>query len=355
MKIVFLAPGITVSGGMRVIFEFANRLQDRGHSVTIVCPSTFEWETPCYKKEMLRRFGRYILADKTVDWFDLRARLIFVPWLAERYIPDADITIATHWKTAEALGQWLSRRKGINVYFVQGYEVFAGPKERVDKTYRLPIPKLVVSSWLKHLMENRFGPKVYGPCVPGIDFEMFYNDSKSYNNPPCIGLIYRPIIWRGTQDGLQAFELARAKYPNIRLLMFGQTWPANELPDDVEFHFCPSQSDIRKIYSRCDVFINPSWLEGLALPPMEAMACRCAVITTAVGGFEDYLIPDETALLVPPRRPDLLANALLKLLDDQVFIRKLSEKGFDYIRQFTWDIAADKFITMLKEILDNDP
>ena len=56
-----------------------------------------------------------------------------------------------------------------------------------------------------------------------------------------------------------------------------------------------SRIEIRNIYNSCDVFLSPSWAEGSQAPPMEAMACGCAVLATNVGGIPDYAIAGETA------------------------------------------------------------
>src|SRR5262249_60726630 len=76
-----------------------------------------------------------------------------------------------------------------------------------------------------------------------------------------------------------------------------------------------------------------------APPPMEAMACRCAVVTTNVG-TEDYIVPGETALVVPPRDAEAIADAILTLLDDRRRLQAVAEAGHRHIRTFTWERAV---------------
>ncbi|HLC40688.1 MAG TPA: glycosyltransferase family 4 protein [Methylomirabilota bacterium] len=330
---------------MRVIFEYANGLVSRGHRVTLVCPTSLdrtEGREPFKKR--LGRWGRYLFADRRVGWFDLRAKLHVVPDLRPRHIPPADLTIATWWRTAEALAE-CGPQAGTPLYFVQGYEIWAGPRERVESTYRLPMRKLVVASWLRRLLIERFGQEpgeVRGPMISGVNFSLFYNDRKVFRDPPTIGMIYRPVTWRGTQDGLQAFERVRAKHPKVRLLMFGHEWPTIEAPEDVEYHRDPPQPRLREFYSSCEIWVNPSWHEGLPLPPMEAMACQSALVTTDVG-VEDYVIPGVTALVVPPRDPDALEQAILRLIEDPALLQSLARAGYEHIKAFTWDKAVQHF------------
>ena len=358
MRINFLVGGVDRTGGMRVVLEYANRLTDRGHSVRMVCPATFNLREFYGRgdrrevsfKEWLKRWGRYCLAERRVSWFDLRATLRVVPSLQERYVPDADISIATFWPTAQILAGF-GPRKGRPVYFVQGYEIWAGPRDRVDATYRLPMKKFVVSSWLKRLMADRFGQEAAGPVLSGVNFSQFYNEAKVFHDPPRIGMLYRTAIWRGTGDGLRGIELVRRRYPEVRLVMFGEGWPAVDVPEDAEFHPDPPQEKLRYIYSGCDIWVNPSWHEGLPLSPMEAMACQCALVTTDVG-VEDYVVPGVTALVVPPREPEALAGAALKLLDDPGLLRSISQAGYEHIRTFTWEKAVVWFEEELHRVLD---
>ncbi|OLC65573.1 MAG: hypothetical protein DMD90_11640 [Candidatus Rokuibacteriota bacterium] len=350
MRINFLVPGLAISGGNRIIFEYANRLGARGHAVTIVAPT--EWPGPAPRRsprQRLAALGRYLLANRRVAWFDLDVALKIVPSLAERHVPDADVTIATYWRTAEAQAQY-GPRKGVPVYFIQGYEIWGGAREEVEATYRGPAIKFAVSSWLKRLLRDRFDQDPVGPMVQGVNFEQFHHEARAINDPPRIGMLYRDTTWRGTTEGLHAVELVRKKYPGVRLVMFGQGWPWIEAPADVEYHHDPPQDELRKIYGSCDIWINPSWHEGLPLPPMEAMACRCAVVTTNVG-TEDYLVPGETALVVPPRDAEAIADAILTLLDDRRRLQAVAEAGHRHIRTFTWERAVLGFERALEDVV----
>ena len=64
-----------------------------------------------------------------------------------------------------------------------------------------------------------------------------------------------------------------------------------------------------------DVFALPSRYEGLPTAVVEAMVCGVPVVATAVNAVGDVVVPGETGLLVPPQRPELLAEAVGYLLD----------------------------------------
>ena len=75
------------------------------------------------------------------------------------------------------------------------------------------------------------------------------------------------------------------------------------------------RSDVPEIMPAFDVFALPSRYEGLPTVVVEAMMCGVPVVATAVNAVGDVVVPGETGLLVPPQRPDLLAEAVSYLLD----------------------------------------
>jgi glycosyltransferase involved in cell wall biosynthesis len=75
------------------------------------------------------------------------------------------------------------------------------------------------------------------------------------------------------------------------------------------------RNDVPALLPAFDVFTLPSRYEGLPTAVVEAMLCGVPVVATAVNAVGDLVVPGETGLLVPPRRPDLLAGAIRSLLD----------------------------------------
>jgi glycosyltransferase involved in cell wall biosynthesis len=75
------------------------------------------------------------------------------------------------------------------------------------------------------------------------------------------------------------------------------------------------RQDVPEILPAFDVFVLPSLYEGLPTVVVEAMVAGIPVVATAVNAVGDVVVPGETGLLVPPRRPDLAADAVRYLLD----------------------------------------
>jgi glycosyltransferase involved in cell wall biosynthesis len=358
MKITFLVPSIDMSGGTKVIFEYANHLQQRGHDVIVVYPLVppmlgLKLSDPRALINTAIRIISNLVRAQRVNWFDLKARLLRVTTFAEKYMPDADVVVATWWATVYYVSRY-GKRKGEKFYLIQHYELWGGPKEQVENTYKLGLHNIVISTWLKNILEDKIKVPVEALVTNAIDFNQFHADAKEKGNKVIRVLMpYRSEKWKGIPDGIKAFEIAKEKYPQIQLVMFGPS-TARDLPGYVEYHRSPYGERLRRIYTSCDIFLFPSHAEGFGLPPMEAMACKCAVAATNVGGIPDYTIPGVTALVSPPGCPDLLAENLIRLIEDKELREKVASAGHDYVGKFTWDKATDKLDKLFMDALSMD-
>lgn len=376
-KINFVVPKWGATGGCRALAEIANRLNEK-HEVNFIYsflpPGYYledyrSWFNPRKVLGMLRRYNS-MPADPE---FELETGVKRIPWimpvqtdLMERFVPDADIVIATHWKSAPFVER-LSEEKGEKYYFVQHYEIWrilrdqnywndvgiAGPeianyvpddpelrkyKQTVDDTYRSDLNVIVTSSWEKEVM-HELGVEPVGRVDYGVNFEMFYPDRETDETE--IVALYRNDEHKGDREALESFKRLHSKHPEVKFSMFGKENPGG-LPDFIEFHEDPSQDTIRRLYSRADILIYPSWIEGYGMPPMEAMACRTALVSTKVGAVPDYT-HQEGVEFVPIRDADAIVEKTEELLSDPERVEKMKQKNYDHIQQFDWKYATEKF------------
>src|SRR5439155_26907568 len=122
-------------------------LADGGHDVTVVVVSR---SRVCAAWRYLRGVG--------VDWvLALRVRVRWVERFARAALDEGDVVIATAWQSTAGVAA-APARCGAKFYFVQHYEsLYHGAPNAVDATYRLPLRKIVISTWLRDLMRERFG------------------------------------------------------------------------------------------------------------------------------------------------------------------------------------------------------
>ncbi len=351
MKITFVLGYAGLAGGVRVIATYAEALRRLGHEVTVV-------STP-HKRQSLRRRLSALLrwrggsnGHSHFENVEVRHRVIdrFRPVVNDD-VPDGDIVIATWWETAEWVWN-LSARKGAKVYFLQGYDAhrdeFVPP---VERTWRLPMHKIVVAQWLADLARDRFGDPSATLVANGVDLRQFHAPPRGKQRVPTIGLMYSPVHTKGADIAVEAVHRAGKAGP-LRVIAFGSSRPKSEhrLPAGAEFHLKPAQDALRQLYSSCDAWLFSGRREGFGLPILEAMACRTPVLATPTGAAPE-LVGEGGGMMVGHDDPSALAQAILRtvsLTDDRW--RQMSDAAWRTARSRTWERAAARFEAALRQI-----
>jgi glycosyltransferase involved in cell wall biosynthesis len=102
---------------------------------------------------------------------------------------------------------------------------------------------------------------------------------------------------------------------------------ARELGIEGKIHFLGWRDDVSNILAALDVFVLPSLIEGFSYSILEAMASGLPVVATDVGGNSELVQNNQTGFLVPPRKQELLADALLKLISQKSLRIDLGRKA----------------------------
>jgi glycosyltransferase involved in cell wall biosynthesis len=356
VRITFVLPDANLSGGTRVIAMYAEHLQRRGHQVLVV--ST--------KKKVPRPLDRLKLFIKGYGWWssnpgpsyfdtlnvDHRVINRFRP-ITDSDLPDADVVVATWWETAEWVAQ-LSPRKGAKAQLIQQMESNFPyqPVDRVEATWRLPLQKIVVSHWLADIARDQFGDSTSVIVPNGIDLNLFHAPPRGKQSRPTVGMLYSPRSpHKGNASAIAAVELATRCLPDLLLRAFG-TGPliaSMPLPQDAQYTRTPPQRTLCEIYARCDVWLCASTSEGYHLPPHEAMACRCPVVSTRVGGPMDLIEEGVNGYLVDVGDTEGLASRLIDVLClSESSWQQMSEAAYKTAEKFTWEDAS----ALLEKALD---
>ena len=105
-------------------------------------------------------------------------------------------------------------------------------------------------------------------------------------------------------------------------------------------------------YTAADVCAIPSHYEPFGLVAIEAMACGTPVVASDVGGLSFTVVPDETGLLVPPQNPGALAQAIERVLTDELWARKLRRQAPIRVQQnFSWSGVAVHLSDLYRRLL----
>jgi glycosyltransferase involved in cell wall biosynthesis len=355
MKVTFVIPWPNMSGGVRVVAIYAERLRQRGHSVLILS-SLLRENIP------IRRRIKSLLGGR--GWSPVRPEPSYlhgcgveqrvlqpVRQPGDADFPDADVVVATFWNTAYHVRS-LPSAKGAKAIFIQNYDEEPGKTNPlVAPTWRMPMHKIVISKWLVELARERFGDDRVSHVPNSVDQHQFHAPPRGRQKIPTVGFLYSKSRFKGCFTSLAAVRRLAETLPSLRVICFGAEKPGLRLrlPSNAEFHHQPPQDKIKDIYAQCDVWMCGSNREGFHLPPLEAMACRCPVVSTRVGGPLDTIVEGKNGHLVEVGDAAALADRVLRVLhlpEDQW--TSMSQAAYHTATHYTWDEATDLFENALE-------
>ena len=167
---------------------------------------------------------------------------------------------------------------------------------------------------------------------------------------------------KGVRVLIEAFTKVHAKDPEARLVLVGDGPERKDLEayvtkmgcnNAVRFTGYLSQDEVAHELSAADLFVLPSFAEGVPVVLMEALASGLPVIATRIAGIGELVEPNETGDLVSPGDVEGLTRAILRLLGDPDLRRQMGETGrirveneYNIDREAAW---LNRLITDLDE------
>ena len=343
MTVTIVLPFINLTGGVRVLLTYANALSDAGHQVTVVYPC-WPYRFHFTRRQQWTEFRKQASAELCVPWFELRSRLVRVPLVSAAFLPRADAVVATAWPTAHSVAR-LPASRGRKVHVVMHHETGTGPEARIRRIYALPFYRIAISEVVRRELKATFGCDVEEVVPCGVDTTLFYPDGEVDRSS--VLLLYHPDPRKGAADGLEALNRLRARIPGLHVRVCGTVQPAY-LPGWMSFRFHPPDAELRRMYSESMVLLYPSRYEGFGLPPLEAMACGCPSVTTAVGAIPEFATDRRDALMVAAGDVDGMVARLEQVLVDATLRRRLSEEGRRTANRYSVARTAPLFVAALE-------
>jgi glycosyltransferase involved in cell wall biosynthesis len=139
--------------------------------------------------------------------------------------------------------------------------------------------------------------------------------------------------------------------PEVRRL--GRVARSRGVEDRVEFRGRLERAEVPPLLRSADVVVTVPWYEPFGIVPLEAMACGVPVVATAVGGMIDTVVDGVTGMHVPPRRPDLVARAVRRLLADPTLRATLGAAGARRARErYSWQRVAAAIVETYAEVAE---
>lgn len=199
---------------------------------------------------------------------------------------------------------------------------------------------------------------------PGVDGAGVRRELGLGTEAPLVGVIGRLVEDKGQDDFLRAAAIVLARRPEAQFVLVG-TGPregalrslAEELGVARSVRFLGFRDDVPEITAALSVSVLPSIdCDASSAVLKEALACGVPAVATSIGGAAEILQDGATGLVVPPRDPGRLAEAILSLLDDPARSRAMGLAGsLDVAARFTPDRLADGTLKAYQEALRRFP
>lgn len=225
-----------------------------------------------------------------------------------------------------------------------------------------------VARWIADALRS-YGVEPTGVMVTGNGVEAcFLNLSPLARKEPCVLYVGRLEMGKGLSELVEAARIVVNRYPEskLRFVLVGKGPLLPKLLDQVnqagvQNHFVfrghigsDQRNELVELYQKASLFVLPSHHEGMPTVLLEAMASGLPVVSTAVGGAREVVVDGENGLLVPPRAPEELAEALLALLENVTLRQRLGQNARATIEQhYTWGAISERYLTCFEQVLND--
>jgi len=347
-------------GGQRQSLLLAKEIQKKG------CPLEFvvQPNSPLHEKALEANLP--VTPIKIRNEFDLTAALRLAKVMKRKNC------VLVHFHDAHSLaaGSYAASLAKVPIRVISRRVDFALNKNPFSqRKYKKGVDSIIAISQgvKKVLIASGIDSRVIDVVPSGIDFlppeDMKKSDylRKEFSFAPddyLVGIVAHLADHKGHKYLIDAIKILKDKTPKIKIIIVGEgplmmelTKQAKEIHVEDMVFFLGFREDVPKILASLDLFVLSSYLEGMGSSIMDAMAHKLPVVATNVGGIPEVVIDGKTGLLVPPRRPAALAEAILELYRNPSLSLKFGQMGCEVVHQkFSAESMANKILGIYERL-----
>lgn len=257
------------------------------------------------------------------------------------------------------------------VISVHGYEFTVGKIQSSMKKFvcshaskiraNSNIVKNTITSWgidpeKIEVIEDRVDCEHFKPTIDGNEIRKQLNIKKKMII--CVGSL---IEIKGFDTLIEAAKLVVNSISDVKFVIAGDGPLKHKLlkkvselgiNDNIIFVGNISYDLLPKYYAASDLFVHPSYVESMGRVLLEAQASGKAVIATEIGGIPEAVTKD-SAILIPPRNPKILADTILKVLDSDEILKEIGINGRKFVlEKFEFWLQEKKLVSFYSKIID---
>jgi glycosyltransferase involved in cell wall biosynthesis len=359
MKVDYLNCRVVRSGGTKIIARHVQLLQEKGHEARVLTTDPHGadlWGVPVVR---VKAFEQDLLGKSDIvvgSWLrDVQAaskiRGPLICHLCQGYEP---FELYSRIRGRMIPPKYRYHGGWRYLLLLQKRLTFRKRVRRIERIYRLPTTKIVVSPYLRETIESHYGQ----PChvVPnGIDPRLFFPPSTQKNYRGSLRLLsVGPIdvAAKGIDDTLEAVKILKKKRVSVEFTRVSLSPPTEfELKSGLvdRFLIALSECEMAELYRNVHILVAPSIREGVGLPAIEAMSCGLPCILTDSENYRSLDPVTDFACFVPLHSPQAIAEGVLKLKEDVELRERTVKRGFEVSGRYTLENMG----RILEETLGN--
>lgn len=365
LDFIFALNGLPLagSGGSRIIVALVNCLVEKGYKVGIISLPREPWlhvlnndlPIPWYQSLFLQlndspktyrffnKIFRFFL--RSPSHFKLDGNVEIINGRALKNY-EAPFFIATNFMNAVQLKSFgtstdriilFSQVDETNIVYSNSY---SGMATEVYKSF----PKKL---FINREVTKRFpGTKKIGMAIDLSLYKLL--NPIELRIPDSIIFIIRKGEQKDPETAIEAIDKIHEINHDARLAAFGNV-DRSMIPSFVNYYFNPSDSEIVSLFNSNSIFVTTSVLEGYPAPPLEAMACGCAVVSTDSIGIREYIDNEENGFICPIKNPDMVAETVIKLTLDISKRKEIALNGYKTAMNHSYDNMMNNFLKLMNE------
>ncbi|MHB1004366.1 MAG: glycosyltransferase family 4 protein [Chloroflexota bacterium] len=357
LRICFILSELSYSGGVRCVVEYANRLSARGHSVSVVTSGGTD-----ERGLNLSRYVHVVIAPGSID-----RRGMLRSWRLGKGILDAvppgDVVIATHTPTVPivvAAARLL--RRGQGAWLCMDYPEMFSARPLQSLIFGLaPVCFKTILCLSQSTAQELRGRRLFRAAGSVTVVGLGLSDQSTFRPANYESRDRHEVLYvgdsrprKGLAEVLAAMSIVSERLPDVRLTVVSREdlshLSENGTSYSIRHILSPNVDTLARLYGLCGVFVSASWAEGFGLPPLEAMACGAPVVVTDSRGVREFARHEGNCLLIPPRDPKALAEAIVRLLLDRDLAARLGTEGIRTAGGFDWEEAVNRFESALRQL-----
>lgn len=368
IRVLHLVSSGGLFGAERVIINLATRTKDAVCYVGAV----HNVHNPHLEViDEAKDLGLYTVVFKSSGQLDLST-----VFKIKRFLREADIDIIhTHNYKSDLLGFWASRLAGkkwvgtnhvwhstdgklkfyetLDAFFLKFADKVTGVSQEIkDDLLRKGFKDAQVA-----VIDNGIHIEKFQNGVPAAELKrtLFHLNEHDF----VIAIVGRLAKEKGHDIFLQAVKTIVEQYPNVKCLIIGDGPLRSELETvtadlglSKNMIFAGIRNDMPRVYAMCDLMVNSSYIEGLPMTILEAMAARVPIIATRVGAVPKVIDDQKNGIALEPGDAGTLAKAMRELIADGQKRKRFADAAYkDVCERFSDRRMAERYRDIYREVL----